>query len=120
MLSWVNDVLALGHLMTSNKFKWNCRVLLLLRVSVRSRSIGNKVDAVHHNDGMPRIKIIQPVFVQKIWDEFDCLVENHQGYWQCLVRSWSSVIEVMHLVHKMHPCTALGWLLYVQNAVVQT
>jgi hypothetical protein len=68
--------------------------------------IGNRVDTLHQRDRRARIKIRQPVLVQKLWVKFDLPGEKkHRRHWQHWVGYWSRVMMSMHSIHKMQPCT---------------
>ena len=72
MLSWVDDILALAHPEDIEKIEEDLQSAFVSKCEGEMKEyIGNKVDVVQHSDGRERIKVSQPVLVQKLRDEFE-------------------------------------------------
>jgi hypothetical protein len=72
MLSWVDDILALGHPEDVKQIEADLQSAFVSKSEGEMKEyVGNKVDVVRQSDGRAKIKITQPVLVQKLQDEFE-------------------------------------------------
>ena len=72
MLSWVDDILALGYPDDVKRIKTDLQSAFVSKSEDEMKEyVGNKVDVVRQSDGRARIKVTQPVLVQKLCDEFE-------------------------------------------------
>ena len=72
MLSWVDDLLALGH----KKDVEQCKKDLAAAFAIKPEGemteyVGSKIDVKRLDNGVRSVKFTQPVLVQKLKDEFD-------------------------------------------------
>ena len=88
MLSWLDDILTLGYPDDIEQIEEDLQSAFVSKCEGEMKEyVGNKVDVVRQSDGRARIKVTQPVLVQKLRDEFDyCLVERLQRLRQSLVK----------------------------------
>ena len=72
MLSWVDDILALGHPEDVKQIEEDLQSAFVSTCEGEMNEyVGNKVDVRRQSDGRARIKVTQPVLVQKLKDEFE-------------------------------------------------
>ena len=70
MLSWVDDILALGHPDDVKQIKADLQSTFVSKSEGEMKQyVGNKVDVVHQSDGRTKMKVTQPVLVQNLLDE---------------------------------------------------
>ena len=72
MLAWVDYILALGHHEDVKQIKADSPSAFVSESEVEMKEyVGNKVDVDRQSGGRAKIKVTQPVLVQKLWDKFD-------------------------------------------------
>jgi hypothetical protein len=68
----VDDILALGHPEDVKQIEEDLQSAFVSKCEGEMKEyVGNKVDVVRQSDGRARIKVTQPVLVQKLRDEFE-------------------------------------------------
>ena len=71
MLSCVDDILALEHPEDVKRIEADLQSAFVSKSEGEMKEcIGNKVDVVQQSDGRAKIKVTQPMLVQKLQDEF--------------------------------------------------
>jgi hypothetical protein len=69
MVSWVDDILALGHPEDVKQIESDLQSAFVSKSEGEMKEyVGNKVDVVRKSDGRAKIKVTQPVLVQKLRD----------------------------------------------------
>ena len=85
MLSWVDDVLELGHPEDVKKLEADLQSAFVSKGEGEMKEyLGNKVDLLCQSDRRAKIKVKLPVLVKKLWDEFDFPCGKHQRHQKCL------------------------------------
>jgi hypothetical protein len=102
MLSWVDDILALGHLEDVKQIKSDLQSAFVSKSEGKMKEyVGNKVDVVRQSDGKGKDQDYTVVSIQSFGMSSNCLMEGHQRLLQYLVRCWLRGMAVMLSIHRM-------------------
>ena len=72
MVSWVDDILAVGHPDDVKDMEADLKKAFACKSEGRLKEyVGSKVDMTRDENGLGTIKVTQPVLVQKLEESFD-------------------------------------------------
>ena len=87
MLSWEDDILALGYPDDVKQIKADLQHAFVSKSEGEMKKyIGKKVDVVCQSDGRANIKVTQPVLFKSLGTSLICLVKEFERLQLCLVR----------------------------------